>query len=100
MAKIWNPKAKRASVHSFVRDWCVLESHRLSQREDFYQAYVYYCRNVGIFDLTQGEFDDEMDKMGFSISERHGEPAWQGIGLTLMEDAFIHRTYGVRASRT
>jgi len=96
MGKIWNPRASRDTVIAFLRDWCLVQTDRRTPPLMLYDAYLCYCQNLRRHDLTLGEFNDEIEKQGFSLGERYGQLVWKGVGLCLMEDAFVSRTYGAR----
>ena len=96
MGKVWNPGAKAGTVRAFLSAWCVLEEGRVSRPEDLYGGYECYCRSVRQKDLTRGEFNAELERLGFTRGERHGAPVWIGVGLALIEDGLVQREYGAR----
>ncbi len=96
MAKIWHPHAKRETVGEFIREWCIVQEPRRSLQEAMFFAYECFCRNARQRDLTLGQFNAEMEARGFRRGMRSGMPVWEGIGLCLMEDAFIQHRYGIR----
>lgn len=94
MSKVWNPGANRATVRSFVAAWCIREAGAWSEVETLFGAYETYCRLQQQKDLTLGEFNDELERLGFHQQRRYGQQVWNGLGLAVMEDVLVRRAGG------
>jgi len=94
MSKVWNPGASRETVRTFVAGWCIRETGAWSEVETLFGAYETYCRLQRLKDLTLGEFNDELERLGFSQERRYGQQVWSGLGLAVMEDVLVRRSGG------
>ena len=94
MSKVWNPGASRETVGEFLGAWCVRGNGLWSRAGVLFGAYECYCRASLQKDLTIGEFQDELERMGLTAEERYGQAGWSGIGLGVMEDAIVGRRRG------
>ena len=91
MAKVWNPGAKRETVAEFLQEWCVRGAGSWSRPDALFGAYEIYCRAYGKKDLTLGEFNDELEQLGFHLEPRYGTPMWHGVTLAVLEDSIARR---------
>lgn len=99
MGKIWNPRAKRETVGEFLAAWCIRNAGSWSGSDALFGAYEIYCRAYGEHDLTLGEFNTELEQLGFRLEHRHGSQMWSGIGLAYMQDVTVRRGPKPRGER-
>jgi putative DNA primase/helicase len=75
-------KADNSSSLSFVNECCILDAKAEVPRMDLYGAFVEYCKDSGLKELSKTQFNKDLDNLGLVRASALGIRTWRGIKLS------------------